>query len=286
MPKKIHITYAVEDLYLAESLRDEFTSYDVEVVSIANSGLMDWRESTEPKHAMADADAVLFLVTNSSVNSPWLFLDLGAAEALGKPIIPLIHKLSFADVPAPLSRYQFIQLDQVRMVVEHLDEHIQRSIRYLEERESNSAPKIFVSYAHEDKEWLSQIKTHLKVLQHEGIQLEVWDDTRIRPGSSWKEEIETALAASVIGIVIISTDFLASDFVVSNELPELLLKARDEGLTILPLIVRPCRYTKHRSLSKIQAVNDPSKPLISLEEYEREEILVSLADAVEDRIKG
>ena len=77
-----------------------------------------------------------------------------------------------------------------------------------------------------------------------------------------------------------STDFLASDFIRKGELPHLLKAAENNGATILPLILKPCRYTKHKKLSEFQAINDPKKPLSKLTENEQDEILVDMANRI------
>lgn len=141
--------------------------------------------------------------------------------------------------------------------------------------------KIFISYSHQDDTWLKKVQTNLKVLKHQNIDFDLWDDTKILGGQKWKEEIQKALNDSKIAILIISTDFLASDFIQNDELPTLLRNAEKNGSIILPLIVGHCRFTKDK-LSIFQSVNNPSKPLSECTKSEYEKILVSLTDRVED----
>ena len=140
---------------------------------------------------------------------------------------------------------------------------------------------IFISYSHQDIDWLKKIQTYLKVLNFENEKLEVWDDTKIKPGNNWKEEIKKALESCRIAILLISMDFLASDFIRNDELPPLLKQAQSENTIILPLIVRPSRFTKDKNLSGFQSINDPNKPLSKLGTNEQEELLVKLTDTVE-----
>ena len=69
--------------------------------------------------------------------------------------------------------------------------------------------KIFISYSHADKEWLDRLRRHLKPLVREG-DLDCWDDTHIRPGDDWKQEIENALDTAQVAVLLISADFFAS----------------------------------------------------------------------------
>lgn len=50
-------------------------------------------------------------------------------------------------------------------------------------------------------------------------EVERWDDTLIDPGSNWREEIKVAIESAKVAILIVSADFLASDFIVNNEIP-------------------------------------------------------------------
>lgn len=143
--------------------------------------------------------------------------------------------------------------------------------------------KIFVSYSHHDREWLDRLRTHLKPLERT-YELEVWDDTRIKPGSKWREGIRQAIRTTRVAILLVSANFLASDFIITDELPPLLNAAEKEGATILPLILSPCRFLRTQSLSDFQSVNDPSKPLLSLPRGEQEEVFVRVSEFLEDAL--
>jgi hypothetical protein len=145
--------------------------------------------------------------------------------------------------------------------------------------------KVFVSYSHTDSEWLKRVQIHLKDLTRRGL-VELWDDTKIQSGAQWREEIRGALESAKVAVLLISADFIASDFIAEDELPSLLTAAEQEGIKILPLILSPSRFEKIESLAKFQSVNPPSKPLIELSKAEQERYLVKLTYDVLRAIEG
>ena len=142
---------------------------------------------------------------------------------------------------------------------------------------------VFVSYSHTDRAWLDRLRVQLKPLEREG-RIELWDDTRIAPGSSWRDEIRRALDSAKVAVLLVSADFLASQFIAENELPPLLKAAREAGAVILPVIVSPCLYTDTEGLKEFQAVNDPQKPLVSLKKAGREQVFLTVARAVKESL--
>ena len=147
-------------------------------------------------------------------------------------------------------------------------------------RTETSINSLFVSYSHNDREFLDRLLVHLRPLEKEGL-VDVWEDSRIRAGDKWKVEIEDALKRSRVAILLISADFLASDFIVDNELPPILTKAESEGTRIIPVVIKPCRFLRDKNLSQFQAINDPHNPLINLAEGEQEVVYDAVAQDVE-----
>lgn len=152
-----------------------------------------------------------------------------------------------------------------------------------EKKSKGNRKKIFISYSHQDRKYFDRLSVHLKPLEKKGL-IEPWSDTRISAGEHWKKEIEKALNETQVAVLLISADFLASDFIVDNELPPLLTKANKEGATIIPIILKPCRFVREPSLSEFQAINIPEEPLISASEHESELIYDAVAQRIEELI--
>jgi TOMM system kinase/cyclase fusion protein len=135
--------------------------------------------------------------------------------------------------------------------------------------------KVFISYSHKDQEWLAQLQTMMKPLVRSGAVLP-WADTMIRTGADWHEQIQTALTTAKVGVMLVSSNFLASDFIAAVELPALLTAAAEEGLQVCWILVSACLY-ETSGLSRFQAAHDISRPLDRLTAAELNETLAGIA---------
>ena len=113
-----------------------------------------------------------------------------------------------------------------------------------------STPTVFISYSHKDEVWKERLSTQLRVLQMQG-ELDVWDDRRIEAGEDWHPEIETAMAQASVAILMVSADFLTSNFILGEEVPRLLERRHNEGLRVFPVIVRPCQWKQVKWLARM-----------------------------------
>jgi hypothetical protein len=143
-----------------------------------------------------------------------------------------------------------------------------------------TSDSIFISYSHKDKKYLDHLMVHLRPLEKDGL-FDLWVDTKPKAGDKWKIEIENALKRARAAILLVSSDFYASGFIVDNELPPLLKKAKLEGTRIIPVIVNPCRFSRDKNLSIFQAINNPLKPLSNLSLAERDKIYDRISKEIE-----
>ena len=148
---------------------------------------------------------------------------------------------------------------------------------------SSPAPTLFISYSHADTECLNRLLVHLRPLQRKGSII-CWSDKNIKTGKKWRIEIEKNLAQASIAILLISADFLASDFIVNNELPPMLMRAEAAGLRVLPVILKPCGFARDEVLSTFQAANDELMPLLALPHIQQEALYDKIAGEIADEI--
>ncbi len=138
---------------------------------------------------------------------------------------------------------------------------------------------IFISYSHKDEEWKDRVVTHLRVLQMQDM-IDVWDDRRIGAGDDWRAEIETALDAASIAVLLITANFLTSIFILDEEVPKLLERRAKQGVRVIPLIVKPCVWTQVKWLSPIQARPKDGRALSAGNENQIDTDLAALANEI------
>jgi len=138
---------------------------------------------------------------------------------------------------------------------------------------------IFISYSHIDVDWKNRLLRHLKVLELEGF-CDVWDDQKIEMGDDWLKSIKKSISVAKIGILLVTTDFLISDFIRKIEIPELLEKRRKEGLILIPVIIKPCNWKIIPWLSSIQSATKDAAPLAKGTDIEVEDKLTQIAENI------
>jgi tetratricopeptide (TPR) repeat protein len=141
-------------------------------------------------------------------------------------------------------------------------------------------PTVFISYSHEDKRRLKELRTMLAPLVGNEV-IDVWWDGEIRPSQAWREEIDRALAATRIGVLLVSPSFLASDFIAQKELPYLVEAARQRKVTLFWVLWSQCLHEK-TILKEIQAAHEIARPLDSLRRPERAAVLTEICRKIAD----
>ncbi len=122
---------------------------------------------------------------------------------------------------------------------------------------------IFVCYSHEDSFFAEEMMEHLGALS--GLGTCAWIDTQIAPSQRWKVEINRALAEAKAAIFLVSSGFIASEFVTKVELPALLEAEVERGLCVYPVFVNFVHEVilKPMGLLDFQGINRPDDPIAS-----------------------
>ncbi len=138
--------------------------------------------------------------------------------------------------------------------------------------------QVFVSYSKDDLAWHDRI---IKVLGPLEMRAKgsVWSDRYLVAGDDWQKSIDQALAATQVAVLLVSQSFLATDFIMTRELPHL-LEAREAGrVRILWVLLEPCLWGTTK-LSELQAANDVKMPLKKFSGLALKEELTRIGGAV------
>ena len=155
-----------------------------------------------------------------------------------------------------------------------------------EESPRKTAPRVFISYSHRDEAFKDELVIMLASLQRRGI-IDAWQDRRIEPGSAWFHSIQEAMEECQIALLLVSSDFLASEFITSNELPGLFRMRKNAGMRAVPIIVRDCLWQSEPVLKDLQALPKDGKPIISFskETGDRDHAWTEVAKAIEALVR-
>lgn len=144
-------------------------------------------------------------------------------------------------------------------------------------------PRVFVGYSRRNNDWLQPVRDLLEPLVRAEL-VTYWDDTRIRPGDEWNAEIRQALATATVGILLVSREFFASDYVASVELPALLEAQRERGLVLLPVVIRPCSEEQLQPLLGTQMIGDATQSLLEMDEAAQERAWMLLEKRIREEL--
>jgi hypothetical protein len=121
------------------------------------------------------------------------------------------------------------------------------------------APNVLVSYARNDAAFFEELSAHLSILQRKGL-IQLWHEGRISAGEAWADAIAGEIRSSDIFLLLVSADFLASDFVWDRELPLILKRQQESKATVIPIILRPCLWLES-PLANFQALPSDGRPI-------------------------
>lgn len=140
----------------------------------------------------------------------------------------------------------------------------------------------FISYSHADAKLKADLVTHLTPLKRLGI-ISTWNDQEIKAGDEWEKEIATKLAKADLVLLLISADFIASDFCYTKELTTALDRHKSKKAMVIPVILRPCLWTD-LPFGNFQAVPPEAKPVTAWEN--QDEALMAVAKGVRESVQA
>jgi hypothetical protein len=124
---------------------------------------------------------------------------------------------------------------------------------------ANRPLKLFYSYSHEDEELRNKLEKHLSLLKRRGV-VSSWYDRQIEAGNDWAKEIHTNLENAEVILLLVSSDFLASDYCYCKEMDRA-LERHGKGLAkVIPVILRDCEW-QQAPFARLQALPKNAHPV-------------------------
>ncbi len=132
---------------------------------------------------------------------------------------------------------------------------------------ASTSVELFCSYAHEDKRWLQKLETHLSLLKRQGL-VSLWHDRLIAPGADWAKTLDAHLETASVILLLVSADFLASDYCYGVEMKRALERQEAGEAQVVPILVRPVDW-KGAPFAHLQVLPIDAKPLASWRDEDR-----------------
>ena len=122
-----------------------------------------------------------------------------------------------------------------------------------------TAKTVFFSYSHKDEALRDELEIHLKLLQRQNV-ISAWHDRKILPGSEWDQEIDHYLERAQIILLLISADFIASDYCWDKEVELAMMRHEANEAVVIPIMLRPCDW-KDTPFGRLQGLPRKMKPV-------------------------
>jgi hypothetical protein len=126
-------------------------------------------------------------------------------------------------------------------------------------REGSMAFEVFISYSHKDRKFRDELATHLSNLRNQGV-ISDWYDGDIPPGTEWKTQIMDHLKTAQVILLLISADFMASNFCYGIELKESIARHDANQARVLPVVLRPTDW-EGAPFAKLQMLPSDARPI-------------------------
>ncbi len=184
-------------------------------------------------------------------------------------------------------------LAQLPELVEQQQDFHQRDLRWVQilkaattksdmSSASNAPIEVFFSYSHRDEQLRSELEKHLSILKRQGI-ITAWYDREISAGTEWAGKIDEHLNTAQIILLLISADFLASNYCYDIELKRAMERDAAREARVIPVILRDV-YWKGAPFGKLQALPKNAEPVTNWANQDQafKDVAIGIHKAVEE----
>jgi hypothetical protein len=136
--------------------------------------------------------------------------------------------------------------------------------------------KVFFSYSHKDEVLRDELATHLSMMKRQGV-IEAWHDREISAGSEWANAIDDNLEIADIILLLVSANFLASDYCYDKEMTRAMERHETREARVIPIILKPSDWNG-APFGKLQALPKNAKPVTSWQD--QDEAFLNVAQGI------
>jgi hypothetical protein len=127
--------------------------------------------------------------------------------------------------------------------------------------------EVYCAYASADETWFRKLEKHLSLLQHQGL-ISLWHKRHIPPEADWTSTIDTHLETASVILLLVSADFLASDYCYGIEMQRALEREAAGEVRVVPLLVRPVDW-ENALFARLQKLPTGAKPLSTWQDEDK-----------------
>ena len=140
----------------------------------------------------------------------------------------------------------------------------------------SNAVKVFFSYSHKDEALRDELATHLSMMKRQGV-IEAWHDREISAGSEWANAINDNLEVADIILLLVSANFLASDYCYDKEMTRAMERHETREARVIPIILKPTDWNG-APFGKLQALPKNAKPVTTWQD--QDEAFLNIAQGI------
>lgn len=234
---------------------------------------ISFHSHTELVSALCDArlgidTSLLWDVFHEYVNAKFIHTDYREDEDAESKYTDYAVRLKKIWKRIPDKGYQARQLIQRILVQIELKANIWSNLSPLQAPSTIPAVvttkgriRLFYSYSHEDERLRDTLATHLSLLKKQGL-IEGWHDRDISAGREWEGQIDQNLETAHIILLLVSADFLDSDYCYDLEMKRAIERHENHTARVIPVILRACDWTG-ALFGKLQALPRDGIPITS-----------------------
>lgn len=144
---------------------------------------------------------------------------------------------------------------------------------------SQKSIEIFCCYAPQDQAYLSALKGQLSALQRQGLINQLWADNDLQAGAEWEAEIDKHLNSADIILLLISPDFMASDYCYSKVMKRAVELHEQQEAHVIPIILRPVSF-QEAPFGRLQILPTDAVPVVSSKWHSQDDAWYDVAEGI------